>query len=52
MTVTAINQLVNLEAYPIADPESPARQALVKEMGRIYARWCLSDAGFPDRCGC
>ena len=38
MTVTAINQLVNLEAYPIADPTSPARQALVNEMGRIYAR--------------
>ena len=37
MTALAvINQLVNLEAYPIADPESPARQALVKEMGRIY----------------
>ena len=38
MAVTVMNQLVNLEAYPIADPESPARQALVKEMGRIYSR--------------
>ncbi len=38
MTVIAVNQLVNLEAYPIADPKSPSRQALVDRLGRIYAR--------------
>ena len=38
MMVKAINQLVNLEAYPIADPKSTARQTLVEEMSHKYAR--------------
>lgn len=36
--VSEISQLVNLETYPIADPASLARKALVEEIGQIYLR--------------
>ena len=50
MTVKAIDQLVNLKAYPIADRASPARQVLVEEMGRIYERdgVCLMSGFLTD----
>jgi len=38
VTVKSINQLVNLEAYPICGSASPERQALIEEIGRTYAR--------------
>lgn len=36
--IRTIDQLINLDAYPIADLENPARLALIEEMGRSYAR--------------
>ena len=38
MTVKMIEQLVNLDAYPIYDSASLERQALIEEMGQIYER--------------
>ncbi|MEL0025324.1 MAG: hypothetical protein VW934_13820, partial [Alphaproteobacteria bacterium] len=37
MTSLSIDQMVNLDAYPIAAPDSPACQSLMMEMRGRYA---------------